>query len=96
MASPMLRVPDAALAPSSGTPLRCVGAVLRDRVVLSQCAGGCSADATLFAVASLSKLVTAVVALQCAERGEISLDEDVNATLPPGYRAANPRHPGRR
>jgi CubicO group peptidase (beta-lactamase class C family) len=96
MASPMLRVPDAALASTRGTPLRCVGAVLRERVVLSQCAGECSADATLFAVASLSKLVTAVVTLQCAERGELSLDEDVNAKLPPGCRAANPRHPGAR
>jgi CubicO group peptidase (beta-lactamase class C family) len=96
MASPMLRVPDAALAASTSTPLRCVGAVLRERVVLSQCAGGCSADGTLFAVASLSKLVTAVVALQCAERGELSLDEDVNTKLPPGCRAANPGHPGAR
>jgi CubicO group peptidase (beta-lactamase class C family) len=88
-----VRISDADLAPARGTPSRCVGAVLLDRVILSQSAG-CCADDTLFAVASISKLVTAVVALQCAERGELSLDEDVNTKLPAACRAAHPRHAG--
>ena len=82
-----------------GTPAFAVGAVVRDAVVLQHADGAaagakCSAVETIFSVASISKLVLAVLTLQCAERGEISLDEDVNARLPPGCRGAHPAHPG--
>ncbi|HVH07083.1 MAG TPA: serine hydrolase domain-containing protein [Myxococcota bacterium] len=38
-------------------------------------------DRTLFRVASVSKLVTAVAAMQLVERGALSLDDDVNERL---------------
>ena len=81
------------------TPAFAVGAVLRDAVVLQHADGAaagapCSAVDTIFSVASISKLVLAVLTLQCGERGEILLDEDVNARLPPGCRATHPAHPG--
>jgi CubicO group peptidase (beta-lactamase class C family) len=94
-----LRISEEDLAPARGTPARCVGAVLRGRVILAQSAGdagggaACSVDDTLFAAASISKLITAVLVLQCAERGELSLDEDVNARLPVACRARHPDHP---
>jgi len=37
---------------------------------------------TTFWMASCTKLLTTVAALQCVERGELSLDEDVSAILP--------------
>jgi CubicO group peptidase (beta-lactamase class C family) len=80
-------------------PARAVGAILRGDVLLEQAAGeagggACCAVDTIFSVASISKLMLAVVALQCAERGELSLDEDVNARLPPVCRLAHPTHAG--
>jgi hypothetical protein len=38
-------------------------------------------DAT-FVMASCSKLMTTVAALQCVERGSLSLDEDISRILP--------------
>jgi CubicO group peptidase (beta-lactamase class C family) len=80
-----------------GAPARAVGAVVCGVTVLEQAAGEaagapCSVHDTLFSVASISKLVMAVLTLQCVERGELSLDEDVNARLPARCRAAHPAH----
>ena len=96
-ATAQLQLPRAAL--PSGTPAFAVGAVVCDTVVLQHAEGAaagapCSVADTVFSVASISKLVLAVVTLQCAERGEVDLDEDVNARLPPGCRGAHPAHPG--
>ena len=93
----LLQLPGVSL--PARTPAFAVGAVVRDAVVLQHAAGAaagapCSAVETNFSVASISKLVLAVLTLQCAERGEVSLDEDVNARLPPGCRGANPAYPG--
>ena len=46
---------------------------------------------TLFQVASVSKPVTACAVMQLVEKGELSLDGDVNEVLPFGVR--NPKHP---
>ena len=37
---------------------------------------------TIFMLASCTKLMTAISALQCVERGLLSLDEDVTMVLP--------------
>lgn len=37
---------------------------------------------TTFWIASCTKLLTTVAALQCVERGQLSLDEDVSSILP--------------
>lgn len=99
----MLALSAAELAPPPGAPALAVGAILRDRVILLQ-ASGSVADAdglptptdasdTIFSCASISKLVLCVVALQCAERGELDLDADVSALLPGECRLRNPAHP---
>ena len=67
---------------------RAVGALADGEVVLSSFTG-CS-NAASFAAASLSKLVTATVLLQCCERGELTLDDDVNSALPPSCRCPRP------
>jgi CubicO group peptidase (beta-lactamase class C family) len=47
--------------------------------------------ATLFRIASISKLVTTIGVLKLAEQGRLSLDEDIGKYL--GYRVRNPHFP---
>lgn len=47
--------------------------------------------ATLFRVASLSKLVTATALMQLYEQGKFGLDDDIGSYL--GYQVRNPYHP---
>ena len=47
---------------------------------------------SVFQVASISKTVTAVAALQLVEAGKLELDADVSRYLP--YKLSNPRRPG--
>jgi CubicO group peptidase (beta-lactamase class C family) len=93
-ASPLKPV---ALAISARTPARALGAVIRGTQVLSQCAGAvgeapCDAD-TMFSVASITKLVVATLVLQCRDRHELELDEDVRLRVPPECLVTHPRHP---
>ena len=50
----------------------------------------CTPLDTVFSVASISKVVVAILSMQCVERGELSLDADVNTVLPPTLRVTNP------
>jgi CubicO group peptidase (beta-lactamase class C family) len=53
---------------------------------------GLDADTrTLYRIASLSKLLTAIAVLQCVERGQLTLDEDVGPKL--GFALRHPAHP---
>ena len=56
------------------------------RVVYSGAAGRTAAapdpERTVFLIASISKTLLAVVCVQCAERGELDLDRDINRYLP--------------
>ena len=44
--------------------------------------------------ASISKLVTATLALQACERGLLRLDENINTYLPAACRVHHPSYPG--
>ncbi len=48
-------------------------------------------DSTLFRIASVSKVVTAIAAMQLAEKGTLNLDADINTIL--GYSVRNPNFP---
>lgn len=65
------------------------GAVCGDEVLFEE-GIGCVSQDTMFAMASISKVVVATLALQAVERQEISLDEDINAYLPPNVKAIHP------
>lgn len=47
----------------------------------ASCADAAAAAATVFGTASISKTFIAALALQCAERGELNLDADINLVL---------------
>jgi CubicO group peptidase (beta-lactamase class C family) len=53
-------------------------------------------DDSVFQIASISKTVTAVCAMQCVERGLLELDGDVSEMTSPhgGFAVRNPRYPG--
>ena len=53
----------------------------------------CTKD-TIFMCASISKLVTATLALQACERGLLRLDENINTHLPAACHVYHPSHPG--
>ena len=85
-AAPPALVPpplDFPVARTASAPHRAAGAVCRGAVVLQGAAAGTSADESIFSAASLSKCVIAIVALQCCERGEVGLDDDVCADSAP-------------
>ena len=85
-AAPPALVPpplDFSVARTASAPHRAAGAVCRGAVVLQGAATGTSADESIFSAASLSKCVIAIVALQCCERGEVGLDDDVCAGSAP-------------
>jgi CubicO group peptidase (beta-lactamase class C family) len=75
-------------------PSLSIAAVVDDQVVFSHCQGftgiGEASEAssrrptdesTVYLLASISKTVLAMIVLQCVERGELSLDEDINLYL---------------
>ncbi len=64
----------------------------------ASCAADGAAAATVFVTASISKTFAAALALQCAERGELNLDADINLALACGGettpgRVGNPHFP---
>lgn len=76
---------------SQTTPSRAVGVVYKGRIVLEQATENSSPSSTVFAVASISKLILSVLTLQCVEKNELkSLDEDINAYLPPSCHLSPP------
>jgi CubicO group peptidase (beta-lactamase class C family) len=77
--------------PRDGIPGAAITVVERGRVVLARGYGVAelerrtpvSADTTRFAVGSVTKLVTAIAALQLAESGRLAMDEDVGRYIAP-------------
>jgi CubicO group peptidase (beta-lactamase class C family) len=83
---------------STRIPAMARGGVSDGKIVFEQCAGSCGSHActrdTVFAVASLSKIVVAIVCLRLCESARISLDDDVSKyTRTRGVTVRNPSYP---
>lgn len=104
-----LAVNAAAADPSAAAPTAATAGVVVDGSTVflggagtaddgASCVADGAAATTVFATASISKTFVAALALQCAERGELSLDADINLALARGgetmpSRVGNPHFP---